>query len=610
MPGARVFSVSRRAYQRFVTLNLSGSFADICCRNMNGHQLSLRSRFVVWTSAVIVASTLGLAYSVYSVSSKALTTQATGAMEQIVNSTTAALDLWLTDRERDAMNLSELRELADACVKQKIPGAQDLLTRIQSRSPFYENVFLADQNGRIFLDSIGGKSVGINLMSVDDNRSNMEHAFQGKNWIGHVRKSPATGRPVALLTAPIKSAGRVVGILGTAIDLTSFSDSFVKGHSFGKTGYLYVCDEAGTMLAHPNVARILNDSLSTKDFGREIMSRESGTIRYAFGGSDKMANFRRATQKNWIIVATESTEEFREGVSAVRFYLLLFGSLMLGGTVGAVLIIAGKVSRQINGVVSELDNSANQFISAATQVAQSSQNVADGASQQAASIEETSAAAEELTAVTRANKERTAALAGVMRETGTSFGVMDQSMDQLVLWMTDFKQSSENVSRIIKAIDEIAFQTNILALNAAVEAARAGDAGMGFAVVADEVRNLARRSADAARNTSGLIQESIDKTAKGQVTVDQCAKAMATNSGLAKRVIQLTEELDGATAEQVQGINLISQSVCRIQQTTMQNAASAEESASASQELNAQSEAVRTVVTRLNELVHGGNGHS
>jgi methyl-accepting chemotaxis protein/methyl-accepting chemotaxis protein-1 (serine sensor receptor) len=278
---------------------------------------------------------------------------------------------------------------------------------------------------------------------------------------------------------------------------------------------------------------------------------------------------------------------------------------MLGGTVCAVLVIAVKVSRLIRDIVSELAGSADQFVAASSQIAQTSQSVAQGSSQQAASIEEASTAAREVTEVAHRNKEKTSTLAGVMREAGTSFQVMDGSMGQLVRWMKDSRHLSEKVSKIIKTIDEIAFQTNILALNAAVEAARAGESGMGFAVVADEVRNLARRSADAARDTSTLIQESIGKTAEGQVAVDQCAQAMATNSQLAKQVVQLTDQLDGATAEQVRGIDLISQAVARIEQTTQETAASAEESAAASQELTAQSASVRAMVTQLRGLVDG-----
>jgi methyl-accepting chemotaxis protein len=572
---------------------------------MAGKSLSLSARFAVWTSAVIVASTLGLTFTVYFVSSHALTAQADEEVDRIVGSTAEALDLWIGSRERDAVNLSELQPLVAACKDRKLAEAQPVLTRIQSRSPFYENVFLADQNGKLFLDSIGGKSIGIDLMSMEGFRVNVEHARLGEVWMGEVMKSPATGRPVTLLTAPIRVGTQLVGILGTPIELSDFSNTFVKQHRIGKTGYLYMFDRSGTVLAHPDPARIMTVNIAKTDFGREILARDAGSLHYEFEGTSCIAHFRRAQKKAWTIVAQLPAKEFMAGARTVQFYLVLFGLVMLGSTVCAVLVIAGRVSRLIREVVSELGGAAGQFVAASSQIAQTSQTVAQGASQQAASIEEASSTARDVTEVAQKNKERTSTLAGVMREAGTSFQVVDGSMEQLVRWMKDFKNSSEKVSKIIKTIDEIAFQTNILALNAAVEAARAGESGMGFAVVADEVRNLARRSADAARDTSTLIQESIGKTAEGQVTVDKCAQAMATNSQLAKRVVQLTDQLDGATAEQVRGIGFISQAVSRIEHTTQETAASAEESAAASQELTAQSASVRAIVTRLREIVDG-----
>ncbi len=572
---------------------------------MANYRFSLRARFALWTSTVVVASTLGLTGTVDWVCSRTLTAQADEGLNRSATSTAQALDLWINSRERDAVNLSELEPLVAACADHKPDGAEQVLKEIHRRSPFYENVFLADENGKLFVDSIGGKSVGIDLMGIEGFRANVEHARQGELWVGEVMKSPATGRPVALVTAPVRTGSRLLGILGTPIELSDFSDSFVKDHHPGKTGYLYLFDSSGMVLAHPDPAKIMNLNIAKTDFGGEMLSRAAGRLEYDFGGRANTAYFQRVQKKAWTVVAVAPTKELLAGVREVQFYLALFGLITLGGTLIAVMAIAGRVSRLINGVVSELTGSADQFVAAASQIAQTSQSVAQGASEQAASIEETSSAAEEVTAVTRQNKERTAALAGTMKETGTSFQVMTGCMDALVRWMTNFRHSGEKVSKIVGTIDEIAFQTNILALNAAVEAARAGEAGLGFAVVAEEVRNLARRCAEAAKDTSTLIQESIDKTAEGQGTVDECAKAMATNSQLAQHVVQLTGELDGATAEQVRGINLISQAVSRIQQTTQETAASAEESASASQELSAQSASVRTMVSQLEELVHG-----
>jgi len=572
---------------------------------MARHRLSLRSRFALWTSIVVVASTLGLTGTVYLVCSRTLTAQAEDGLNRSVKSTVEALDLWIGSRERDAVNLSELQTLVAGCANREVAGAQEALSGIKRRSPFYENVFLADENGKIFLDAIGGKSVGIEVAAIEGYRPNIEHARQGEVWVGEVMKSPATGRPVILVTAPIRTAGGLVGILGTPIELSDFSDNFVKGHRVGRTGYLYMFDRAGVILAHPDATKILNWNVGQTEFAGEMMGRDSGSLRYEFEGASVMAHFQRFQKKGWTIVAAVPTKELLEGVRTVQFYLVLFGLLTLGGTVGAVLLVAGKVSGLINDVVSELSGSAEQVVEAASQIAQTSQSVAQGASQQAASLEETSSAAEEVTTVTQENKERTAALTRTMKDAAASFQVMDSSMDQLVRWMTTFRHSSEKVSKIIEAIDQIAFQTNILALNAAVEAARAGEAGMGFAVVAEEVRNLARRSAEAASDTSTLIRESIEKTTEGQGVVDECARAMATNSRLAKRVMELAGELDGATAEQVRGIDLISQAVTRVQHTTQETAASAEESASASQELNAQSTSVSAIVTQLQELVQG-----
>ena len=172
--------------------------------------------------------------------------------------------------------------------------------------------------------------------------------------------------------------------------------------------------------------------------------------------------------------------------------------------------------------------------------------------------------------------------------------------------MKDLDASGENIARIIKVIDGIAFQTNILALNAAVEAARAGEAGMGFAVVADEVRNLAQRCAQAAKDTAALIEESIAKSNDGKVKVDQVASAIRAISEESAKVKTLVDEVNLGSQEQARGIEQIGKAITQMEQVTQKTAANAEESASAAEELSAQSETLKNVVVRLTAMVGGG----
>lgn len=281
-------------------------------------------------------------------------------------------------------------------------------------------------------------------------------------------------------------------------------------------------------------------------------------------------------------------------------------ALLLTCLVGlGVMFAVHQINVQLRSHVNELSESAVQIASAANQVSSSSQSLAQGSSEQAATIEETSSASSEINSMAHRNTENSQSAASLVTESQQGFERANQSLVEMVSAMDSINSSSQKISKIIKVIDEIAFQTNILALNAAVEAARAGEAGMGFAVVADEVRNLAQRCAQAARDTADLIEESIQNSNGGKLKVEQVAAAISSITAESSKIKILVDEINLSSVEQSNGIKHISQSVTQMEQVTQSNAANAEESAAAAEQLNAQAGAMKDVVEILRAMVDG-----
>jgi methyl-accepting chemotaxis protein len=277
-------------------------------------------------------------------------------------------------------------------------------------------------------------------------------------------------------------------------------------------------------------------------------------------------------------------------------------SLLLGS--GVALVVRG-ISRSLRDTARSLREGAEQVAAAAAQVSGAAQSLSQGATEQAAALEETSASMEEMASMTRSNSERAKKAASQMTSVETQLATANAKLSALVVSMSDIRESSGRVAKIIKTIDEIAFQTNILALNAAVEAARAGEAGMGFAVVADEVRSLAQRAAAAARDTTELIETSGRSAEQGASHVTEVVDAIGRFSASVGEVRYLSDQVSSACDEQRIGIDQVSQAVAQMEKVTQSTAGTAEESAAASEELNAQADTSLAVVHALDAMVGG-----
>jgi methyl-accepting chemotaxis protein len=295
--------------------------------------------------------------------------------------------------------------------------------------------------------------------------------------------------------------------------------------------------------------------------------------------------------------AVSSAKSARNSLATIMLLLISLG-------VGAgVLWMVRSAGASLKDLAARMSDSAESVSAAASLVSGSSQSLAAGASQQAASLEETSASTEEITSITRKNADHALQVAGLMQQSADGSAAVNESLDRMVDQMQEIGNSSNKIARIIKVIDEIAFQTNILALNAAVEAARAGEAGLGFAVVADEVRNLAQRCAQAARDTAGLIEDSIVTSRDGNARLDQMAGNVRAMTGNATRVKSLVDEVNIGSQEQARGMEQISRAILQMEQVTQRTAATAEESASAGSDLNSHANTLRTLVLEMRDMV-------
>ncbi len=331
-------------------------------------------------------------------------------------------------------------------------------------------------------------------------------------------------------------------------------------------------------------------------------------------------------------------EEYGAAVGRFRFILWLsVGALVLGVMLGTGFgwAVIRTTTHSIQSVADRLSAGANQTTAAAQEVSGASHALAEGASEQAASLEETSASLEEISSMTKRNADNATAGANLGRQaresatTGlTRIGELSRTLEtiksavgEMQGAVTEMQSSSQQVSKIVKTIDEIAFQTNLLALNAAVEAARAGEAGMGFAVVADEVRALAQRSAQAAKDTTTRIEDAVKRSELGGVASTKVVKSLGeveataqslqqVFSGIVTQIKSLDEvlaEIAAASKEQSQGVGEVNMAVSQMDKVTQSNAAAAEENAGAAQELNNQARNLKAVVVQLEQIVTGAS---
>ncbi|KIX14809.1 methyl-accepting chemotaxis protein [Dethiosulfatarculus sandiegensis] len=507
------------------------------------------------------------------------------------------------------VNNNILKQIKQMSAKIKDTADKEQIVSAKSQYRVYEEKFLRYQRTRELTDkdayikafdqaSTAIKALKLNQrakrvmlqdqseMLLEEKTNKSEQANQMIYWLLQARELEAQAHTQGLNSeSALKAAQKISDSLAMALKLK------------------------GTFKKKENQAKAAAFIISLKNYQSASQSLDAALLEQ-LKAEKTMVKAAEAVQQVCLEVRQKATREAAEQAQTAEIIIPIAAAVSVLLGIFLAVFLTRSITKPLNRVIKGLTQGAQEVTQASEQVSFASQTLAGGASQQAASLEETSASLEEMASMTKANSENAQQADSLAGETNQAAKSAEESMNELISSMEQINQASKETAGIIKTIDEIAFQTNLLALNAAVEAARAGEAGAGFAVVADEVRNLAMRAAEASGKTSEIIEDTINKADQGAGAVGKTRDAFTKVLGNSEKLSELINEIASASREQTQGIDQTNRAVGEMDQVTQQNAANAEESASASEQLNSQAAGMLRLVIELEGLAGKKKGAS
>lgn len=541
------------------------------------------------------------------------------------------------------MNQIQLMEALSASLEAKSMNPTQMIPLLQNgvrHSPLIGNMFICDLTGQQVARDSGNY---VNVADRDYVRAVMQ---EGKAYaFSDAVISKATNRVMIIAAVPIKDeAGNVVGAMASTFNMDTLQKLLLEdtNNLTDRQEIVFLTDSKGNVMIHPEEKFMQTlTNWSSMEPVKAAASGKTEVCQYVNGDNvDSLAASASVGNLGWGIVVENSRSDVMSviynAITTIAIIMIVLlalvvvfarilansfatpmkelaekSELMANGDltvrlnvesndeIGHAANAFNKMSCQMNEVMSKISIASQQVASGSKNIADAGNMLAKGASSQASSVEELSASISEINEQTKNNAGNAEEANNLASDTHTKANIGNQRMEEMLQAMVDINESSNNIAKIIKVIDEIAFQTNILALNAAVEAARAGQHGKGFAVVAEEVRNLAARSAEAAKSTTEIIQHSIDKVNAGTELAKGTAQALHSIKESIDQVTVLVADIAQASQKQSSALQMLNQGVLQVSNVVQTNSSTAEESASASVELNAQAELLQEAVSKF-----------